>query len=80
MYDPVQARRGDEGDWKVWPRDMREFTQFVAKQNPGVPVFYHGHSFGTLVMLEAAHQARSDRSSVVPRGLVLQSVAMPFVM
>ena len=80
VYDPLPARRGDEGDWRVWPRDMREFTQFVAKQNPGVPVFYHGHSFGTLVMLEAAHQARSDRSSVVPRGIVLQSVAMPFVM
>jgi alpha-beta hydrolase superfamily lysophospholipase len=80
VYDPVPARRGDERDWRAWPRDMTEFTRFVAKRNPGSPIFYHGHSFGALVVLEAAHQARNDRSAVAPRGLVLQSVAMPFVM
>lgn len=75
-YDPKPLRRGNPANREEWVRDLEAFTALVARRHRGLPIFYHGHSFGTVVAMEAAAE-RKDGGRL--RGLVLQSVAMPFI-
>lgn len=79
VYDPSWWRRGNPSNWEDWVRDFQSFTNFVAAREPGLPLFYHGHSFGTLVVLQTAAQSRQDHLARVPRGIIIQSLAMPFL-
>ena len=60
-------------------RDLQAFTRFAADRHPGLPIFYHGHSFGTIVALQTAHEEQKARSPYAPKGVILQSLAMPFL-
>lgn len=73
-YDPERRRHGNPDSWKAWVGDLQEFTDFVRRKHPGLAVFYHGHSFGTLVAMRVAAEAAKK-----PDGLILQSVAMPLL-
>lgn len=48
------------------------FTAMVRRTHPGAPVFYHGHSLGALMVIEAA--ARAD-AATKPKGIILHSPA-----
>ncbi len=74
-YDSVKERRGRAVPWSQWPEDLRKFTETVVRKNhPHLPIYYHGHSFGAVVALEAiAEQTHSGTKSV--DGLILQSPA-----
>lgn len=74
IYDPVSSRRGNPRAWHEWVRDLQEFTDIVREKHPGIPIFYHGHSFGTLVATQTAAEA-----SHPPDGLILQSMSMPLL-
>lgn len=76
VYDPVKSRRGNPGDWHDWVRDLQGFTAFVRHRHPGVPFYYHGHSFGTMVVAQTAAEAGG---ALRPDGIILQSMAMPFL-
>lgn len=76
VHDPVAKRRGHPRHWPEWVRDLQDFTSFVAQRHPRLPLFYHGHSFGTLV---AAQTTAAAKVAHRPAGLILQSVAMPFL-
>lgn len=70
-YDPVALRHGWVSDWHAWERDLRAFTGRVRQWCPGVPVYYHGHSMGCLIALQAA----AGPEPLVD-GLILQSPAI----
>ncbi len=74
VYDPKKGRRGNPRAWHEWVRDLQGFTAFVRRKHPGLPLFYHGHSFGTLVATQTASEATQK-----PAGLILQSMAMPLL-
>lgn len=76
VYDPVKSQRGNPDDWQNWVRDLQGFTAFVRHKHPGVPFYYHGHSFGTMV---AAQTAAQSSGTGRPAGIILQSMAMPFL-
>ncbi len=76
VYDPEAKRRGNPQHWHEWVRDLQEFTTFAARKHPGLPVFYHAHSFGTLVAAETAAEPVGTRR---PDGIILQSMAMPLL-
>jgi alpha-beta hydrolase superfamily lysophospholipase len=77
VYDPEVRRRGNPKNWRDWVEDLRSFTTFVVKKHPGLPLFYHGHSFGSLVALSAATDAQW-RPEI--KGVVIQSPALPLLL
>jgi len=70
-YDPIALRRGWAGDWHAWVRDLQAFTQKVRSLQPGVPIYYHGHSMGCLIAVQATMGA-----TPAVDGLILQSPAI----
>jgi alpha-beta hydrolase superfamily lysophospholipase len=66
--DPVSRERGHIRSRKQWLRDLETFDALVRKRHPGVPLFWHGASLGSLIVLHEA--VRKDSS---PDGLVLAS-------
>jgi alpha-beta hydrolase superfamily lysophospholipase len=77
VYDPVVRRRGNPKNWKEWVEDLRGFTTFVVKKHPGAPVFYHGHSFGSLVALSAGVDANWHPQI---HGIIMESPALPLLL
>ncbi len=70
-YDPVVLGRGWASDWHAWVHDLQAFTQKVRMLQPGVPIYYHGHSMGCLIAVQATAGAQPQVD-----GLVLQSPAI----
>ncbi|MBL9113376.1 MAG: alpha/beta hydrolase [Verrucomicrobiaceae bacterium] len=62
--------QGDERNWVNWINDLRGFHQYVSKIHPGVPVFWHGHSFGAVTAMAALKDAPGD---AMPAGLIVHS-------
>lgn len=77
VYDPKPGRRGSPRNWQDWVKDLRSFTTFVVQKHPHLPLFYHGHSFGTLVALSAAVDA-NWRPEI--RGVIIESPALPLML
>lgn len=76
-YDSNINRRGSapkSGD--IWVEDLKKFTAFVRKRHPHTPFFYHGHSLGCLVAIEAVVQADEANK---PQGLILHSPGFPLM-
>ena len=63
-------RRGNPSDWPTWVKDLQGFARFVKTQHPGVPMFWHGQSFGAVQVLQTAAEATGDD---VPDGLIIHS-------
>lgn len=63
-------RRGNPMDWPTWVKDLRGFAHFVKARHPGVPVFWHGHSFGAVQVLQTAAESSGED---VPNGLIIHS-------
>lgn len=78
-YDPVEARRGEAVPWHDWVADLTAFTEWVAKRHPGKPIFYHGHSFGTLIVIEAEAEAEKRATGPHVQGVILHSPAFPML-
>jgi alpha-beta hydrolase superfamily lysophospholipase len=76
-YDPKVSRRGNPDDWEDWVRDLQSFSQFATRENPRLPVYFHGHSFGSLVALAASTAMRDEGR---PSGVIIHSPAMPFLL
>ncbi|MDZ4286945.1 MAG: alpha/beta hydrolase [Prosthecobacter sp.] len=79
IYDPVVKRRGCAPEhWHDWVEDLQLFTAYVRTRHPGVPYFYHTHSLGSLIGIDATKEAlQSGRD--VPSGLIVQSPALPLM-
>ena len=54
---------------------MERFTAFVSKKHSRLPVFYHAHSFGTLVAMDVTGHSKE----IKPAGVILHSVSMPLL-
>ena len=77
VFDPEKQRWGDMVNYSDWVNDLEGFTKFVARKCPGLPIFYHRHSLGTLVAAETTAEAMHRDGFVHPKGLILHSMAMP---
>ena len=77
-YDPEVKRRGNPNNWRDWVKDLRSFTVFVMAKHPDAPLFYAGHSFGSLIALAGADEEIKDRRNF--RGVIIQSPALPFML
>lgn len=72
-YGPgPEERKGDTRDWRPWVEDLLGFSSFVRAEHPGLPVFWHGHSFGGVLVLQAAAEAEAG-GKVLPDGLIVHS-------
>jgi len=69
MYGP-EKEQGNPHDWRPWVADFRGFNQKVRTLQPGLPVFWHGHSFGAVTALAALHELPKAE---MPKGLILHS-------
>ena len=78
-YDPVVSRRGSAVPWHDWVRDLLAFSAWVRKRYPDKTIFYHGHSFGAVIVAETV--AEEERAGKPPqvRGAILQSPAFPMM-
>ncbi|MEO6741632.1 MAG: alpha/beta hydrolase [Chthoniobacteraceae bacterium] len=68
-YGPPDMQ-GTARDWHPWVEDVKAFSRFVKARHPGVPVFWHGHSFGAVEVLQAAAEASG---SAAPAGIIVHS-------
>lgn len=72
-YGPgPDSQKGNPRAWQPWAKDLRGFSGFVRAQHPGVPIFWHGHSFGGVQVLQTAAQCAPEES---PDGLIVHSPA-----
>lgn len=72
-YGPGEdSSKGDAVAWEPWTRDLRGFSRFVRGLHPGVPIFWHGHSFGGVQVLQTAAMSAPDEA---PDGLIVHSPA-----
>ncbi|MFZ4764866.1 MAG: alpha/beta fold hydrolase, partial [Roseimicrobium sp.] len=76
VYDPVKDRRGNPENWHDWVADLKAFTQFVRHKHPGLPLFFHGHSFGGVLALQVA----AESPEAPPRGVIVHSPGYPFML
>ena len=74
--DPDKGRRGDIRSFGIWERDLFTFQSLVRARHPGVPIYWHGESLGSLIALHtqsdlmtSSKQARELR----PAGLIFSS-------
>ncbi len=68
-YGPEHSR-GDARNWQPWVEDLRGFSRFVHQRHPGVPIFWHGHSFGGVQILQTAADSEAED---LPAGLIVHS-------
>ena len=68
-YGPPNLQ-GTARDWHPWVEDVKAFSRFVQARHPGVPVFWHGHSFGAVEVLQAAAEAAGGDT---PAGIIVHS-------
>ena len=68
VYGPPEER-GSPRAWKPWVDDLLSFDRKVRGEQPGLPVFWHAHSFGAVTALAAL--ARPGVQP--PKGLILHS-------
>lgn len=66
--DPDLRNRGHIRSSREWLGDLETFDRLVRERHPGVPIFWHGTSLGSLIALHTATQIDSQ-----PDGLVLGS-------
>lgn len=69
VYGP-KTNRANPRDWHPWLKDLQRFTRLVRSKQPGLKVFWHGHSFGGVEVLETAAQSRGV---FAPDGLIVHS-------
>jgi alpha-beta hydrolase superfamily lysophospholipase len=58
-------------------RDLQSFTAFATANQPGVPIYFYGHSFGAVVALAAV---KSSANPVRPAGVIIDSPALPLLL
>ena len=68
-YGPPNMQ-GTARDWHPWVEDVKAFSRFVQARHPSVPVFWHGHSFGAVEVLEAAAEVSGGNA---PAGIIVHS-------
>ena len=66
--DPAIRDRGHIRSRQQWLLDLETFDRLVKERHPGVPVFWHGTSLGSLIALHAAAESPSP-----PAGLILDA-------
>lgn len=66
--DPVVRDQGHVRSRKEWLRDLETFDGLVRERHPGVPVYWHGTSLGSLIALHSA-----TVSETPPQGLILDA-------
>jgi alpha-beta hydrolase superfamily lysophospholipase len=71
VYGP-KKEQGNPSDWHPWVKDFLGFQGKVRTFHPGLPVFWHGHSFGAVTALAALHDLSKTE---MPQGLILHSPA-----
>ncbi len=76
-WDPVVPERGDPADWHRWVTDAREFIEWVRRREPRLPVIVHGHSFGSMVAMQAAAEMPPSEEPLA--GLIVHSPGFPFM-
>lgn len=69
VYGP-EKEQGNPRNWRPWVADFRGFNKKVRTLQPGLPVFWHGHSFGAVTVLAALHELPKAE---MPKGLILHS-------
>lgn len=74
--DPDKPARGDIPNAQRWVDDLLEFTKEVKRRHPGLPVFWHGESLGSLVVIHTLEQL-DDQSKIV-NGVILSSPVIGF--
>lgn len=64
-------------DWKVNRDDLDNFTRFVASENPGIPLFLFGESYGSTTALHLARKWQdSDNAPEKFAGVVVIAPAI----
>jgi acylglycerol lipase len=71
IYGPP-VLQGSACDWHPWVEDVKAFSRFVKAKHPGVPVFWHGQSFGAVQVLQATAEAKGAEA---PAGIIVHSPA-----
>ncbi len=71
IYGPAKLQSNAK-DWHPWVEDVKAFAKFVKAKHPGVPVFWHGQSFGAVEVLAATAEAKGADS---PAGIIVHSPA-----
>lgn len=70
-YGPgPDSKRGNPDAWQPWIKDLQGFSRFVKSMHPGLPIFWHGQSFGGVQVLQTAAECSEDDS---PDGLIVHS-------
>ncbi len=70
-YGPEpESKKGNPRDWHPWVKDLQGFSRFVKTLHPGLPIFWQGHSFGGVQILQTAAECTGED---VPDGLVVHS-------
>lgn len=75
--DREESRLGNFADWPRWVKDVHEISAFARVKYPRAPIYYAGQSTGGIIALAAAEEVGP---SVAPRGLILQSPGVLFVL
>ncbi len=56
------------GGWESMVKDMKQLTDIIKKENPGLPVFLLGHSMGSFLSQAYIQQWGSDLKGVILSG------------
>lgn len=54
--------------WEGTIKSIHELTNIIKKENPNIPVFFYGHSFGSLLGQDVVQQFGSDYKGVIFSG------------
>ncbi len=56
---------GEEDGWKNFVEDCHQLTEIIKKENPGVPVYFFGHSMGSFVARAYSTKYANDLAGAV---------------
>ncbi len=58
---------GEDG-WNAMVRDVRQLTEIIRQENPGLPIFFFGHSMGSLIAQQYMQHWGRDLKGVILSG------------
>ena len=58
----------DDHGWDIVVNDTHELTNIIKKENPGLPVFILGHSFGSLILRDYISSFGNDIEGAIMSG------------
>jgi len=75
VYGPKESRGRPHG-WEPWVRDLRAFSRWVRSLHPGLPVVWHGSSFGAVEAIAATAGAETMDA---PDGIIVHCPGFAFM-